>query len=190
MGVRNFMLEGIALKLNLWIDGVNTVCPIHRCKNGLKPVVMVLGNGIEFMIVTSSTLHGQTAKRVERIRNHIVAIEVPRDPPIQLGLGYLDMPNEIPGTCGDKPKPQYAILGSGKKHIAGNLLLDKLPIRFVIIESSNHIVAIRPGIRPQLIFIVTTSIRIFNDVQPVPRPPLTITRGIQQPVNQLFVRIL
>ena len=68
------------------------------------------------------------------------------------------------------------LFGNGTmQHIAGELLLHEAPIRLVLVERADHIVAVRPGVVAGFVLVVSMSLAVVNDIQPVPRPALAVS---------------
>ena len=71
-------------------------------ENGLEAVVILLRDGIEFMIMALGAVDGETGKRADRVRDHVVAVEVSGDFPVGFGLRHFGVADEIPRTGGDE----------------------------------------------------------------------------------------
>ena len=135
------------------------------------------------MFMATGTLYGGGTKTVEYIGNNIIPIQVAGDFSIHLGLRHFHVSDKIPWSCRQKAKGQYSVFGIRVQNISRNLFLNKLVVRLVVIERTNHIVAIGPGIGAQLILIIPTGICILGDIQPVPGEALTIPRRSKQTVD-------
>ena len=91
------------------------------------------------------------------------------------------------GPAAMKPVASMPSRVSRLQHVAGQLFLDELPIRPVLVEGADQVIAIGPGVGPRLVLVVAVRLAVVHDVHPVPRPPLAIMRRGQQPVDQLLV---
>ena len=69
--------------------------------------------------------------------------------------------------------------------VAGKLLDEKAVERLVGVERPDDVVAVLVGIRPLgVVVAIAVGVGIAGDVQPVPRPPLTVMRRVKQAVDQ------
>ena len=139
------------------------------------------------MFMATGTLNGGGTKAVKYIGNHIIPIQITGDFSIHLGFRHFHMSNKIPWPCRQKTKCHNSIFGIWIKDISRNLFLNKLVVRLVAIERTNHIVTVWPGIGTQLVLIIPTGIRILGDIKPVPAEALTIPRRSEQTVDQFFI---
>ena len=133
--------------------------------------------------MATGTLNGGGTKTIKYIGNHIIPIQITGNFSIHLGFRNFHVSDKIPWSCRQKAKGQYSVFGIRVQNISRNLFLNKLVVRLVVIERTNHIVAIGPGIGAQLILIIPTGIRILGDIQPVPGETLTIPRRSEQTVD-------
>ena len=62
-------------------------------------------------------------------------------------------------------------------------------IRLVGVERVDHIIAIRPRVRPRLVLVVAVRLAVVHDVQPIRAPALAVARRGQQPINQSFIGV-
>ena len=140
---------------------------------------MLLGEGIKLVGVAACALDGGTGKGVERVTHHLVAVDVSRNASVNLGLGHLNVPDEIPRPCGNETQPKDAIRGVGVKGVAGELFLHKTGVGLILVEGADDIVAVGPGIGPQLILVVAAGVGVLHHIQPVPAPAFAVMRGGQ-----------
>ena len=157
------------------VNIVRTFGPIDRRKDRLQIVVMLLCEGIKLVIVTASTLDGDTTEGVKRVGHHLVPVDVPGNPAIDLRLGNFHVTDEIPGTGRDESKSQDAIRVTRKKHVPCQLFLDETPVGLVLVPATNHVVPVGPGIGPQLVLVISARISVLDHVQPVPGPAFAIS---------------
>ena len=69
--------------------------------------------------------------------------------------------------------------------IPGNLFNHKFIVRLVLIEGTNDIVAVTPGIRSFIVIGVTAGISIAGYIQPVLSPAFTVMRAGEKFINEL-----
>ena len=168
---------------------VRTVGAIDAGKHGLQVVVVLLRNRIELVIVAARAMRGHAAERGDRGRDHVVAIQQPSVVLVGRPFAQFLVADEIPGPGGQETRRDEGARIVREQHVARDLLLNESRIRLVLIERANHVVAIRPRVRPRLVLVVSVRIAVVDDVQPVPRPPLPVAWGSEQTVDQFFVRV-
>ena len=89
---------------------------------------------------------------------------------------------------GLKAKTRKQLVAHIRRHlIRGNLCLHKHIERHVAVESIDNPVAVAERIWEWTVIACRLlTVRVAGQIQPVPRPPLTIMRRIQQPVDYFF----
>ena len=71
--------------------------------------------------------------------------------------------------------------------VAGDLFPEKAIKRFVGIEGPNHVVAIPPGPGADHVGVTLAfRVSVSGQIQPEPCPVLSVTRGVQQPIDERF----
>ena len=73
--------------------------------------------------------------------------------------------------------------------VAGELLFGETIERLVLVERTDDVVSVAPGVLPLRIQLVAVRFRIANDVEPVLRPALAILRRSQQPLDNSIVGV-
>ena len=142
------------------------------------------------MIVAARTVDCQALECGHGGHDHVVAIVVARDQAVSFGFGQLHMANEIPWPCGNKPCRHDSFGRIRKQNVASQLFIDEAAPARIAIKSSNHIIAIRPGIRPQFIFVIAVSFTEVHDIEPMPPPPFAVSRRGEQPIHDTFAGIV
>ena len=104
-------------------------------------------------------------------------------------LAQLDVADEVPRTGRDEPGRDDAPRVARLEHVAGDLLADESAVRHILIQGSDHIIAIGPGMIPALVLVVAVGIAVVDDVEPVPAPSLAVSGRGEQPIDQLLVGI-
>ncbi len=166
---------------------VGPVGPVERRKDGLQRVVVLHGDRVELVIVTLRTLHRDRAKGIHGGGHHVIPVEMPRHLAVDLLLRHLGVPNEVPRPGRDEAGRHDPIHRLGPEHIPRQLLLHESRVGLVLVESSDHVVAIRPGIGTWLVLVVAVRLPVVHHVEPVARPALPVTWPSQQVVDQLLV---
>src|SRR5262245_29276862 len=129
--------------------------------------------------MTLRAMDRDTGKGAHGIGHHVISVEMPRDLAVDFSFGKLSMTDEIPRPGGEKSQRDDSITGARKKNVSRDLLFDETRVSFISIQRTNDIIAIRPRIRPRLIFVVAMRVAVVDDVQPMPRPALSIPRRLQ-----------
>ena len=75
------------------------------------------------------------------------------------------------------------------QHVAGDLLLDELRVRFIVIEGLDDVIAVAPGVVADAVVLEAVAFGKAGLVEPVPRPPFAVVRGGQQSIDHLFVGV-
>ena len=150
---------------------------------------MLLCERIKLMIVAASALNRDTAERVERSGDHIIAVQIAGHLAVDFGFRHFDVSDEVPWSSGDKTESQDSIGLTGKQRIAGNLFLHETSVRFVVVERADHVIAVRPGIGTQFVFIIAAGVGVADDVQPVASPTFSILRRTEQSIDKFFVSV-
>ena len=171
------------------VDIVLLIGAIHRREDRLEAVVVLLGNGIEFVVVTLRTLDSEAVEGLKGVHHHVVSIQVTGHPSVDFRLGHLLVSDEIPRTGRDEPERLDAVAGERENDIACHLLLHESRVGFVLVERADDIIPIRPGVRSRLVFVVAMRLTEVDDVEPMPGPALPIPRRGEQTVDQAFIRI-
>ena len=158
---------GMVLALDRSRSG-HVVAPEHRLEKRPQPVIVALKNRVELVVVTLRATH---AEPHEHIAGHIGDFvhdrrALPRDVAIVV---FVNRRAEEPRR---RERPRIA----GPQFVGGELLLHEPVIRHVRIERLDHIVAIPPRGGPVIIGLISVGLRVAHQVQPVPRPPLAVTR--------------
>ena len=103
-------------------------------------IVIGLRNGIVFVIVTAGACHGEAQKPAAHYIHSIVTL-----------IGARHFVGAIIVIPGSQPQEasggQRFVAGLRVQQIAGQLRLNKLVVRHVVVKRLNHPVPIRPGVR-------------------------------------------
>ncbi len=143
-------------------------------ENTIKRIIVGRGDRVVLVIVAAGAGHRQT----QEAAGHGV------DPVIDLVVNVaVKHPAEGQKPHGRQP-PGLVLWGHD---VGGELLVDEPIKRRIIVERSNHVVAIRVGKRANPIIAVhehaILGVGIPGDVKPVPAPPFPIARRGQQAVD-------
>ena len=144
-----------------------------RLKNRPHAIVAHLLERVVFVIVTTSTTHGDPKKRLRRMLDNVVEPEVSAE--------LVPVPREEPG------RPQGRLI-LGRHFIRGEHLDDHPVVSLVAIERLDDPVPPPPDVLSTVaeIFAVAGRIAVAPDVHEVSSPPLAIAWALQQAINCLF----
>ena len=98
---------------------------INGGKDGLERVVVLLGDGVELVIVALGATDGERTEAADGVLHHVIAIKVAGDLAIEFGLGNFGVADVIPWASGDEAERGDAIGGAGIEHIACDLFFDE-----------------------------------------------------------------
>jgi hypothetical protein len=179
----NPLLEGPTFAVQRGFPVVAAFGAVHRGEHRLEGVVVLLRDGIELVVVALGAMDGLAGEGPDDVGHHVIAVEVPGDLPVGLRLRQFLVPDEIPGSCGEKPERLDSVGGVGIKHVAGDLLGDEPAVGLVLVEGPDDVVAIGPGVGTRLVLVVTVGVAVVDDVQPGSGPPFPVVRRGQQAVD-------
>jgi hypothetical protein len=183
----SFSEQMLPLLVNFGIGVELPVRSIDRGEDRLQAVVVFHLKRIELVIVAPRAADRHAIKRFHRRADHVVPIEAAGDLSVELGLGNFDVADEVPRTGRDEAGRDDSRRIVRKQHVPRDLLLDESRVRFVVVEGANHVVPIVIRVRPEFVLVVAVRIGVMNDIQPVPRPALSVAGRREVTVDQLFV---
>ena len=149
-------------------------------KDRFDRIIVGMGNRIEFVVMASSTSHGQSHECTGRCADHIVQFVGPLLSG-QAGIGAL---HAVVGT-----RHQKAGRFVDPHAITSKLFKQEFVEGFVFVDGSNDIVAIGPGIGAWLIRFKSIAFGKFDDIQPMPTPALAEMGRREQSVDQSFAGV-
>ncbi len=146
----------------------------------LQRVVVALGNGVELVIVALGAADRQAQEGRGRGRDHVVQIVQPLlQRQFDVGAAH-----DVVGSGDQKAGGRV-----DARVVAGQLLHDELRIAHVVGEGPNDPIAIRPGVRPGLVRLITVALAETDHVEPVSSPALAVVGRGEQPVDEFFIRV-
>ena len=140
---------------------------LHAGQAGFQGVIVPLGHGIEFVIVTAGATRRHSQESAAGRADHVVQF-VGSLSSRQHRIWTLDL---VPG-----PGDQETRRGVLTEDVPGQLFPDELIVRFIFIEAPDDIIAIGPGIRPRVVHLEPVGFGEPDHVQPVPGPALAVAR--------------
>ncbi len=133
-----------ALSCNVRIPIILAIRTIEGSKDRLQGIVIFHLHRINLVIMTLRTLDSERTESIHSRGDHIITVQMPRNLAIDLLLGDLGMPNEIPWPGGEKARGHDPINSVRIQSIARDLFFDELCVGLVFIEGADNIVALRP----------------------------------------------
>ena len=177
--------HGLELTLDAFSQSLDSLClrginipfaALYARKNRAQPVVLLLRNRIEFVIMTSGAVDRDRRGSRHHLRDHVVQIAGTRRSPQLFALGF-HMTHKIPWTRRQKSRGDLRLGIPALEDVARDLLPKESIVRLVLVEGLDHIVAVTPRIGPQLVTLKSMRIGVVSDIQPMPRPALAIARA-------------
>ncbi len=132
-------------------------------------------------------MHGETVDRAHDRAHHVVAIEMPGDPPVAFGFGHFFVADQIPRAGGQEAEGHDSVERVRVEGIARDLLFDEPGIGLIRVQGADDVIAIRPGVGSRLILVVAVRLAEMNDVEPMPRPAFAILRRREQAIDQPLI---
>ena len=175
--------------MGLGVGIERTVSTVHAGKDSLQAVIVLLFDGIKLVVVATSAMNREADKGGDGCRYYVVPVQHPSNLLVCRSLPQFGVPHEVPGARSDESGCNSPIRLVWEEDITGNLFLDETAVRLAIVQGANHVVAVRPGIQPGLVFVVSVRVAIVHHIEPVPGPALAIARRSQHFVDEPFVSI-
>ena len=160
----------------------------HPSKHGPQPVIFLLLNGIELVVMTACAVDRDAHRGGDDLRDHVIEISRTSGASEHVALSF-HLPHKVPRSGGEKSSGNDGLRIIRHDHIPRDLLADELIIGLVSIERFNDIVTIAPHIGAQLITLKAVCVGVMGDVEPVPCPALAVMGGVQQFIHQLLIRL-
>ena len=159
----------------------------ERGEEGLEAVVILLEERVELVVVATRALEADAEERVgARVRDVFenalpLAAHVAVVPLVNAGA-------EVAG--GDEV---FWVLGFGfgaeVEFVTGELLAHELVVGLVGVEGLHHVIAVAPGLRAVFVGAIAVGLGVADEVEPVARPLLAVTRAGEEFVHELFVGV-
>ncbi len=147
----------------------------------LHGIEILLGNGVELMVVASGAPNRQAKESGTGHAHHVGQFVGPLLLPEQGVFAVYD----ILGASHDK-----AGGGVFSHRVPGNLFKDKAVVGFVLVEGPDYVVAVVVGIGPLVVGLEAGAVGVANDVQPMTGPAFPVTWVLKDFFNELFIGIL
>ena len=170
-----------------WVGIVNAVGPVHAGKHRLQCIVLGLVDRIEFMVVTAGALDRDAGESLHHGRDHVVAVEVAANLPVDRVLADVPQRTFIPRPGGNEAERYRRLRIVREEHVACDLFLHELRVGLVGVEGGDEVITIWPGVGADAILVVAVRFCEVNCVHPMPRPALAVTRCREQAVHDTLV---
>lgn len=143
-----------------------------------QTVVVLLRNRIDLVIMAPGAVDGQTKEHLPGRGDHVIQdVELRQQP-----IGRLVIPQTEPVI----PRGDDRVVRDLRQFVTSQLLTHKLIIRLVVVEGSNHVVAITPRVRLIAVAFKAVGVGTAHDIEPMPSPAFSIAGRLKQSVNHGF----
>ena len=153
----------------------------NPCKRRFQRVIIPLGNGIEFVVVTAGAVHCQTEERLSHHGDHVFDFLLP-DAGFHESCPTWLLPASSQGAQTRKPVATMPSVVCGSSASPANCSLMNSS-RAYPVEALDHIVPVSPGMVPEFVIFKSMAFAKPYQVQPMPSPTLPITRRGQVAVH-------
>tara|TARA_B100000470_G_scaffold219200_1_gene205671 strand:- start:485 stop:1324 length:840 start_codon:yes stop_codon:yes gene_type:complete len=157
-----------------------TVADAVQCRG--HPVILALRDGVELVVVTASTMDGESQEGLAHDTDDVFQF-VLADNPLH-GLALLRIPDLVVGSGNQEAGGDDRSGVTGVEHVTGQLPGDKSVVGHVGIEGAGDPVPIPPGVGPDLVSLEALAFSVSNNIQPVASPSLSVMGMRQQAVDQ------
>ena len=138
-------------------------------QEGKEAVVLLLRNGIVFVVMALGTLNGNAE---HRLADAVHSINETIDAKLLGICPALFIQHRI----AQEPSGHAAGIGRLRQQVASDLLDEKLVIGQVAIEGVDHPISVRPD-KPGLVLFETIGVGIASRIQPMSSPAFSVMRG-------------
>ena len=121
------------------------------------------------MIVTPRAADAEPEKCLADIRDDLIQRILPREPDRR--SIFPDLPLQQHGRCDEKSRRRIL-----PQRIADKLLADEAIVGRVVVKRADHVIAIRPRVRPLRVHLEAMRVRIAHDIEPMLRPAFAVAR--------------
>ena len=170
----------------LWKQGGLLVArTLHDTK---QAIVITCTDGIKLVVVTARATHRQSLKGLADDINLVVQNIQLVHLNIHRRMDLLAQPVKTRSEDG-LIQPRGWIDSWMRKLIPSKMFHDELIIRKVLVDGSNDVIPIAPGVGDRVVKFMPHGLRIAHQIQPVTRPMLSIVNGTQQRFDDLLFGI-
>ena len=164
----------------LFFAGQDDVVRLSLREVGLQAVVVGLAEGIELVVVAAGAADGDAEEGRADDVGHLGEDFVLRAGHV-LVAGILAERAEAVEAAGH----QVGLVG-GIHLVAGELLLDEIVVRLVVVEALDDVIAVAVGVGAMGVVLVAVGLGEADHVEPVAAPLLAVMRRGEQAVDHLF----
>ena len=166
-----------------------SVRTVDSGENTLQPVIVLLPERIERMVMAPRTLDGRTGKDVHHGGQHFVPVEVPDAALLHRAVGDFDLTHEIEGPGRHEAGRHDRVARIGKEHVARDLFEHETAIRSIVVQGADDIIAVTPGVRAHLVLVETVRVGVAGDIEPVSSPSFAVAGRSEQSVDDSLVGV-
>ena len=152
-------------------------------KRRIKPIVIAGRDGIEFVVVALGASQWRPEKGLPNVVHHIIKIVLPAD-------NWRRHGGVLPWSHAKESLGHNHLRVLGIQVFPSHLFKNKPGIGFILIEGTDNVVAITPGVGSLEVVRETAGVSVTGDVQPVLTPTLSVMRAFQQTINQIHISLM
>src|SRR5260370_3652633 len=134
---------------------VESIALVGARENRLQCVVFLLGDRIELVIVATGAVNRRADERGHDGRDDVIAVEVATDFAVDRVFPNVAQRTFVPWPRSEEPGGHGGPRIVREEHVAGHLLLDKTGAGHVSVASANQVIAIRPGVLPRPVLVMS-----------------------------------
>ena len=157
--------------------------------DAVKRVVILLANGIEFVVVTARTRHGQTE---ERLADHVDLVLRCSHQFIERVCGREALQHKpiMRRADGRLVQPQLGIQPRLLQQVARDVFTQQLVVRHIGVECANEIIPVLVRKRNARVAFAAERLGVTHPVHPMPRPAFPEMRRRQKLLHRRLDRAL
>ena len=159
----------------------HVIAPEHGGKEGFQTEIIFLQDRIELVIVASRAAETQPQKHLARGVSDIRQ----NDLPLAAHIALVPLVNRVPQIRRGYENIRVPRID----FVPGDLLRQKLVVRFVAVKTLDHPVPIPPRSGTIRVLVVAIALCVPDQIQPMLRPALAVTRTCEERVHEPFVGV-
>ena len=147
-------------------------------EGSLETVVILLRDGIEFVIVATRTLDSEAHDTATEGGDHVIEIFVAE-------FGIVFFAEADLGMVAEKAGGGESFGAGVGEFVAGELFVEEAVVGFVGVEGGDDVVAVTPGVGTVEVVFLAVGIGVAGEVEPVASPAFAVVRGGEEFVDEI-----
>ncbi len=120
----------------------------------------------------------------------LVVDDIQRDPAEPDAIVVAGLSQTIESRADDGLVDIELVIDAGvREQVSGDLLANELIVGNVLVESTDHIVAVAPRADDLVVPLISAGLGEANEVEPVPRPLLAELRRVEEPIDEPLIGV-